>query len=299
MSLKEIIKEKRPSLSTSSITTYNSILTNLYKKVFGKEEIHLGKFNDVDPIIHFLKDQEPSKRKTTLSALVILTDNDHYRKLMLSDISDYNKEMEKQEKSQSQKESWVSEQEIKDTYEKLKKEADFLYKKPALTMSDLQLIQNYIILSLLGGIFIPVRRSLDYVNLKKSGQIDKQKDNFIDWKNNKLVFNIFKTAKWTGTQELEIPQELKKILTKWAKTASHTDYVLFDNNSNPLTSVKLNQRFVKIFGGKKASTNALRHSYLTTKFGDQIEKKKQMENIAKQMGTSAQMVEHVYIKHDN
>jgi NADH:ubiquinone oxidoreductase subunit D len=34
-----------------------------------------------------------------------------------------------------------------------------------LTMSDVQQIQQMVILALLGGIFIPVRRSLDYVSM--------------------------------------------------------------------------------------------------------------------------------------
>lgn len=295
MSLKEILAERRSSLSKSSITTYNSILTNLYKKIFGEGDIHLNNFEETDKIINFLKDISPNKRKTILSALVVLTDNKKYRELMLEDISSYNKDMSHQEKSETQKENWLSEEEINETYDRLKKEADYLYKKPKLTMGDLQIIQDYIILCLLGGKYIPVRRSLDYINMKKGGQIIKDKDNFIDWKKNEMIFNIFKTAKYYGKQELAIPTELKRILTKWAKQAPHTDFLLFDNNSNPLTSVKLNQRFQKIFG-KKASVNLLRHSYLTKLYGHHIEGKKQMEKTANEMGTSSHMIEGVYIK---
>jgi len=298
MSLKEYIHQQRPSLSASSLTTYNSILSNLYKKIFGeipKEQKDFDKFNETEKFIHFLKDIDPSKRKTTLSALVVLTDNENYKKLMLEDISHYNKEMSFQEKSESQKENWLSEEEINNIYHKLKTEADFLYKSKQSNMSLTQKIQNYIILSLLGGMFIPVRRSLDFCNMKKSGQIDKKKDNYIDWKKNKFVFNIFKTAKWYGTQELDIPTELRKILLKWVKLSPHTDWLLFDQNSNPLTSVKLNQRFQSIFG-KKASVNLLRHFYLTKLYGKHMEEKKEMEQTAENMGTSANMVENVYVK---
>jgi hypothetical protein len=162
-------------------------------------------------------------------------------------------------------------------------------------MGDLQIIQDYIILCLLGGKYIPVRRSLDYVNIKKGGQIIKDKDNYIDWKKNEMIFNIFKTAKYYGKQELTIPSDLKRILNKWAKQSPHTDYLLFDNNSNPLTSVKLNQRFEKIFG-KKASVNLLRHSYLTKLYGHHIEESKKMENTATNMGTSSHMIKDIYIK---
>jgi hypothetical protein len=295
MSLKDILAERRSSLSKSSITTYNSILTNLYKKIFGEGEIHLNNFEETDKIIDFLKDISPNKRKTILSALVVLTDNKKYRELMLEDISSYNKDMSHQEKSETQKENWLSEEEINATYDRLKKEADYLYKKPTLTMGDLQIIQDYIILCLLGGKYIPVRRSLDYVNMKKSGQLVKDKDNYIDWKKNEMIFNIFKTAKYYGKQELTIPSDLKRILNKWAKQSPHTDFLLFDNNSNPLTSVKLNQRFEKIFG-KKASVNLLRHSYLTKLYGHHIEESKKMDNTATNMGTSSHMIKDIYIK---
>jgi hypothetical protein len=39
MNIKEYIKNKRSTLSKSSVDTYNSKLVNLYKSVFDKDEI--------------------------------------------------------------------------------------------------------------------------------------------------------------------------------------------------------------------------------------------------------------------
>ena len=91
---------------------------------------------------------------------------------------------------------------------------------------------------MLGGIYIPVRRSLDYVCMKKNGQILKDKDNWFDKK--QFHFNMYKTKKYYGEQTLPIPSALKKILDKYSELMPHTDFLLFDNNSQPLTSVKLN-----------------------------------------------------------
>ena len=71
MDLKAVIKEKRPNLTESSVTTYNSILKNLYKKVFDEKEIDLKNFDDTDKILGYLKEVPVNKRKTILSALVI------------------------------------------------------------------------------------------------------------------------------------------------------------------------------------------------------------------------------------
>jgi len=57
-----------------------------------------------------------------------------------------------------------------------------------------------------------------------------------------------------------------------------------------LTSVKLNQRLNKIFGGKKISVNALRHTFLTEKYQD-------LPDDLQEMGSSVSMAT-TYIKKD-
>lgn len=292
MSLKEYIKNKRPTLSASSITTYNSILTNLYKNVFGDKDIDVKKFNQTEKILKHLEDLPPNKRKSVLSALVIITDNKEYREKMNGDIQEYNKEISKQEKSETQEANWVSQNEIREKYNQLENEAKLIYKKQHIKPSDLQQIQDYIIISLLGGVHIPVRRSKDYVDFKIKN-VDKEKDNYVDDKWKELVFNSYKTAKTYGKQTLPLPPKLKLILKKWI-SVNPTSYLLFDKNGNPLTNVKLNQRFNKIFG-KKASVNIMRHSILTEKFGDQMKKQKELAKEMSDMGSSIGMSE-TYIK---
>ena len=101
--IKQLLKERRPNLSDSSLTTYCSILKNLYKKIWvDDDDIHLKNFDNSDKVLHFLKDVEPSKRKTILSALVVLTGNESYRKYMLSDIEKYTQLIKSQVKSPAQ-----------------------------------------------------------------------------------------------------------------------------------------------------------------------------------------------------
>ena len=289
--LKQFIKEKRSTLGDSSVTTYNSILKNLYKNVFGSGDIQVSRFDETAPILAYLKDLPPNKRKTILSALVVITDDKKYRDLMLEDIKDYNKEIDKQEKSETQKDNWVEVAEIKTLWELLKKNADLLYKKSAHTLNDLHQIQSFIILSLLGGIFVSPRRSLDYVDFKIKN-IDKSADNYLDKKD--MVFNSFKTAKCYGEQRVPIPTPLKSILTKWIKI-NPSDHLLFDANGGPLSSVKLNQRLNKLFDGKKVGVNLLRHAYLTDKFAEHTATKKAVASTMSAMGSSPAMLE-TYVK---
>jgi|688.fasta_scaffold04525_16 integrase len=289
-SLKDYIKEKRPTLSKSSITTYASILKNLYLKVFGAGDIDFKKYDDYEKVIKFLNDIPPNKRKTILSALVIITDKKQYRDLMLSDVRDYNKEIDKQEKTPEQKESWVDSEQVNDIFKSLKENADLLYKKKKLNINDLQEIQSYIIIALLGGVFIPPRRSKDFVDFKIKNITEN--DNFLDGKT--MVFNSYKTSKTYGQQVIPIDNILLKILKKWI-AINPTDYLLFDAHLNPLSSVKLNQRLNKIFSSKKVGVNQLRHTYLTNKFGDTINKKNEIKETMADMGSSSGMLE-TYVK---
>jgi site-specific recombinase XerD len=291
--IKDYIKEKRDTLSKSSITTYASILKNLYRRIWGDDENDMSKFNDTKTVLDFLKDLPPNKRKTTLSALVIITDKKAYRDLMLEDVRDYNKEISKQKKSDSQEDNWISKDMINNLIKEQKQNATFLYKKSQLAPADLQQIQGYIILSLLGGSHIPPRRSKDFTDFKIRN-IEKDKDNYIE--KGKMVFNSYKTAKTYGRQEVDIPTALKTILNKWIKV-NPTDYLLFDTNYKPLSSVKLNQRLNKLFYGKKISVNMLRHIFLTDEFGDTIAQKKKVANTMEDMGSSPAMLS-TYVKND-
>jgi hypothetical protein len=289
--IKEYISAKRPTLSKSSLTTYSSILKNLYIRVFGEGDIDLSKFDNTEPVLKFLKDVPPNKRKTILSSLVIITDKKPYRDLMAEDVRDYNKDISKQEKTPAQEASWVETDEIKQVYNDLKQNADLIMKKKNITISDLQQIQNYIILCVLGSVFIKPRRSKDFVDFKIKN-IDKETDNYMD--KNKMIFNSYKTAKTYGKQEVDIPVQLRNIIKKWS-SINPTDYLLFDANMNKLSSVKLNQRLNRIFDGKKVGVNQLRHTYLTDKFGDTINKKKEVAETMEDMGSSSNMLD-TYVK---
>lgn len=289
--VKEYVKSKKPSLSKSSITTYSSILKNLYRRVFGDGDIDMEKFNQVEKVLEHLKNIPANKRKTILSSLVIITDKKPYRDLMLEDVRDYNKEIHKQEKTEEQKESWVDSHQVKDILNELKSNADLIYKKKNLNVNDLQEIQSYIIMCLLGGVYIPPRRSKDYVDFKTKS-INKTNDNFLD--KNKMYFNSYKTAKTYGQQIVEIPIQLKNILLKWIKV-NPTEYLLFDSNMNKLSSVKLNQRLNKIFGEKKVGVNQLRHTYLTDKYLHTIQQKDEIKETMGEMGSSSNMLD-TYVK---
>mgnify|MGYP003650063769 CR=1 FL=1 len=267
MDLTEVIKEKRPHLSDSSLRTYKSILTNLYRKCYPSDnEIKLDKFDNEKLIMEHLKDIPFSKRKTTLAALVVLTGNKEYNKLMSSDIAEYNDKQLLQEKDGKFADNMIPFSEVEVLLKAAEKEAKAIYKKDKLEMGDRQKIQNYILLALTGGIYMPPRRSQDWVMKYKN--FDAEKDNYLDLKKKVFVFNSYKTMKSKGQQVIEIPKPLLIILKKWiGSLPEDMEYILFDNKGNAITPSQITHRLNAIFD-KPISTSMLRHIFLTSKFAD-------------------------------
>ena len=278
--LNHILKEKRPNLSVSSLYSYSSTLRALHKRVFGDTDIDVNNFSKVNLIMKDLETKPATIRKTILAILYVLTGIEEYQKQMSDDIKTYKEEVDKQEFNEKQKQAHLSQEEIFVKFKELEKRAKALYKQPQLSNKEKQQIQDYIIVALTSGIFIPPRRSLDYVQFKIKDVTDT--DNFLD--KNKLVFRTFKGSAKKGEQEIVAPKALMSILNKWI-SINETDYLLHDVNGNKLNNVKLTQRLNKIFGSG-FSINNLRHSYLSEKYQDTIALAADMEKTFEAMGSS-------------
>ena len=132
--IKDELKKQRPNIATSSLTTYTSLLKNLYDEVFKGEDFDLGNFKKREPIIEKLKTMPLNRCKTTLSALVVLTGDNKYREMMLDKINSYNKEQSKQVKNEKQEENGVSKDEILEEFREMKEIVSSLYKKKKLNI---------------------------------------------------------------------------------------------------------------------------------------------------------------------
>ncbi len=263
--LKQTLQVNRPNLSEKSLKAYTSTLKSLYKKVYPEDlRIEITKFvNNQQDFLAYLQNVEFNKRKSILSALVVIcgdNDCDVYRQLMQKDIKQYDDNELNQEKTETQKQNWVSQEDIKKVFLFYKNEADKLFKLKELTTGQFQTLQNYIILCLLSGQegFAP-RRALDYTEMKIRN-FDKNVDNIFNGKD--FIFNNYKTAKTYQSQQFVVPKLLALILKKWCKV-NQNDYLLVDRKGLKLSPVTLNQRLNKMFGGKNVGVNILRHSYLT------------------------------------
>lgn len=286
--LRDIVLKNRPTLSEASIKGYVSILKNLYVRV--AKDLDLSKAQsffeqNADKVLEYLVKEYPfNTRKTKLAALVVFVDKDEarelYHKHMKQDWDKYKQELENQEKDENMEKYWITQAELKDIYEKLKRRVAPLLKEDHLIPADLYELQKLIVLSLYT--MLSPRRLMDYTEMKIRN-FDKNVDNYWDG-GAQFNFNKYKTAKTYGKDTVALPKDLKALLMKWKKK-NPTDYLLFDKKENKLTQPKLTLILNEILG-KGRSVNALRHSYVSEAVLHNMPKYKDLKEVAENMGTS-------------
>jgi hypothetical protein len=312
-SLKQYIKSKRESLSPSSIKTYTSVLRGMSKQVYGSSDISEKQLNDYKKVVSGIEEFPIPRKKTILSALVVISTGkaqEEYRKEMMDSLDLYRSEISKNEKTDKQRDNWVTkveiEQKIKDM-EKVAKAVMSKYRKNGtVSTKDIQSYQDFLLLVLTSGVYFPPRRSLDWLAFKINNA-DEKKDNYMH--KDYLVFNKYKTSKSYGKQEIKVPRKIVNYIKNFTKIVPEgTQYLLTDSRGNPFYkendasgSVKVNQRLSKLFGERKVGVNSMRHTNLTEKFGKYLEERKEIdkkiEREMSQMGSSSAMLD-TYVKTD-
>lgn len=281
----ETLKTNRPNITDSSLKTYVSILNGMYKKINGggdpNVKFFLEKSNEV---MKHLEKVPFNTRKTKLASLVSLCgDNEEcaskYRKMMLEDIKTYNDKEKTQEMTETQKDNWITQEELMKIYHDLHKDAYHLFNKSKLTKREMMRLQDLVTLSLY--VLAPPRRLKDYTQFKLYNY--DENDNHLG-KGRSMIFNDYKTKKTYGRQEVSISPKLYNIIKKWGKKHDN-EYLLFSENGKPLTEPQLTLRLNKILG-KKASVNILRHSYISEKVLKDMPLIKELQEQAEDMGHS-------------
>jgi len=199
---------------------------------------------------------------------------------ILNDLADERqKEMYKQEAGNKELSNWVDYNEMKSKLESLS--SDYLTKKKSFTA-----YRNYLILCLY-VLNIPARIQ-NYLIMKNKNSKSKD-DNYIYKVDDKykLVFNKYKTAKYLGTVNIIIENEiLNKLIDKWFDNYNNSSNDLFLMNANKLPMKQNNftqaikSASMSIFN-KDITVNDIRHIFLTNflESNKTIEEKIKVANI--------------------
>jgi preprotein translocase subunit Sss1 len=281
--------EKR-GLSKSSIDLY---LKNLLKLNDGKPFTNLNFLKSISNIEDKIKKFKPNTQRTIYISIVSSLkglNEKLYKKYydMMININNSIKDNPINEKSEIQTKNWIEKEEIENKLKELKDNVLTL-KKP-LSKEEYKTVLKFIILSLYT--LIPPRRNKDYYNMEIWNNKDnmEQSKNYLDLKNNKFIFNDYKTFKKYGKQEVEINDELMNNINIYFKL--RPDYKtsiksilgkpflildVGDFQPNTITRI-LNKVFNKNIG-----SSMIRHIYLSDKYKDTL---KEQEEDANKMGHS-------------
>jgi len=278
-------------------STAHQYLQTLYKLNGGKPFNNMAwakKTEDVQAIIDtYAPSTQQSQYGTLASALSLFSDKPTYKKTYShwrEALVEARKGADTNEKSEKQEENWLSWEEVEKKKSGLKEEISSLPLTKKLTASQYEKLLNFVIVSLYTDI-VP-RRNQDYLDMyvvKKLGKEYPKDKNYYEISGKRFVFNKYKTSKTYGEQVIEIPESLQQTLNTFIKyhpLNKEKEYKLLVkgdgavlNTVNAITRV-LNRVFERNIG-----SSMLRHIYLTSKYGAQLD---DMKEVARGMGHSVE-----------
>jgi hypothetical protein len=285
------------NLSEGSIKLY---LRNLEKLNDGN--LQSFKFlNNVEKIIEKISKYKPNTQRGILISIVsVLGCCPEDKKLMKTRKKYYDlmnnknteiKENATDEPTDEQKENWISWEDVKKKFEELKSEVDKFKDNKRINEKESDILLCYMLLALY--IYNQPRRNKDYqfMNVVKKYNDSLDDDvNYLSMEDNRFIFNNYKTSKKYGKQILDINNDLQGCINiylklhpkKLGKITKKTNVPFLVIDGHPLVQTNSVTKILNKIFGKKISSSALRHIFLSDKYKD----------VAKEMKEDAEAMAH-------
>lgn len=223
---------------------------------------------------------------------------DKYYKILISQ----NKSLEKNNtKSETQKENWISQDEVLQTQIRVQDKALALMEdKTKYKPREWSTVLDWVILSLYT--LLPPRRIIDYTEMNVVNDTSLEADEKMNYwvkSKEKFIFTNYKTSGTYQTQIVKIPEPLQYVLDKYMEVRSDRDKnnipLLTDNKGEAIRENYMITKALNRIFDKKVSVNMLRNIYLTSNFKDNLAN---LQSTATAMGTSPETIQSHYIKLD-
>jgi hypothetical protein len=287
---------------------------------------NLEKLNDNAPLknLNFLKDpkiiidklskyKENTKRGYFISITSVLSLDkstkpkqklyDEYFKLMMEKNKELKAEEATNQKSETQEKNWITWNEVEQVQSELKKKVDTFKNNKELTEHQYNTLLQFVVLSLYTC--LPPRRN-EYQSMMIINSLPPSNtENYLDMTKKQMIFNKFKTSKKEGSVTIDIPENLLSDITvyikhhplikgKITKKFQPVPFLVY-SDGKPLSQVNSITRILNKVFGKKVSSSMLRHSYLTSKYGDA---RNEMKKDAEMMSHSVETQQTNYVKNE-
>ena len=265
--------------------TVKQYLSKLVKLNNNKPFTNLKFLMDKDAIAGIMSDKADSTKINYYSAIIVaLSTSKTHKKLkeqyqeLVAPKREALKDKDVHEKTEKQKEVMITMEEVNTIKNKLKEEIEESDKKKTLTECEYNKYLYYLLVSLYTD--IAPRRNMDYshmVILKKRPITMDDKKNYLLLDEKKFVFNIYKTKKEYGSQEIDIPEQLMFTVGQYCK--ARADMKKF-NNKSPEVPLLVHYdgkevyrsngitKLLNVVFNKNIGCTALRHIYLSDKYAD-------------------------------
>lgn len=280
-----VINENKPVSSLKFLLDFEGVMTRL-------EGMTLAKTTKLSYLTAICAVLSTFKRYSRLYQ--------RYREKVMEQSAEQQRELGMNEKTDKQKESMLPFQQIIESRDKLKKEFD---ESPVIDVKVWTKLMGYMLLSLYT--MMPPRRNKDYSEMffcfDEPKEMDKTKNYYIA-STRTVVFNAYKTCKVYGTQSFTVPEELADILHEFIyhyQQVIQKDYTLSEEypllvsfNGERLHPVNGITRLLNKVLGNKVSSTALRHIFLSDKYGEEL---KEMKEDASMMAHSIEQQKE-YVK---
>lgn len=295
-----------------SSSSKNLYLKNLVRLNDNQEIKNLKFLNKPDVILSKLEKYKPNTQRTYLISIVSFLKEDPKNKKLYDKyykiLMDHSKNIKTNNtKSETQKDNWVSQDQIQLIYNHLTEEIQPLLNKKILDNLEYGKILSWVVLSLY--VLQAPRRNKDYQDCKviKNYHADLPKEyNYLEVPNFIFYFNNYKTSKTYKTQTIPVNEELKNVLEiylsqvhpqrKLLKSKKNEDiFLLVNYDGEPFTQTNSITRILNNIFKKKIGVSMIRNIYLTNKYAPQVEELKETAN---DMGTSSNVIQSTYVKLD-
>ena len=277
-------------ISESSKRLYCSKLKKLNQGVPPTDFTFL---KDKEAIQKKLDEQPLNTRRSSVIAIVsAVKDKDTelhgYFTQLMDSLNKESTEATKGQKTQKQKENWLSLGELNKILEAQERLIVGLKKKKKINEEQYESLLSHLVLSLYTK--MPPRRSTDYTAMVVAEPTEDKDTNYFH--NGHFYFNNYKTKKTYQQQVVKISKDMIDLLKLYLKFKPKEPNLLVSASGTPLTEKTLRQMLHKATG-KEISTQMLRNIYVTDKIAPLV---KQIEDTATAMGSSSSMLSNVYSK---
>lgn len=276
MDITEIIRQARPNVKPQSIRTY---VANI-KKIAGEKEIeNIDFLNNPKEVFSKLEEMKLTMKRNILSSILVLlsaveTESRLYKTYadkLLEMTMEYKRQIDKNEKTETQVKNWVEHSELIAIAKKMIK------KNPGSQDALIAALYSY----------QPPTR-LDFYSMEIVGpkdELDSGKNYLViqSQRTKRFVFNDYKSANKYNTITIPVNKKLNTVINKFLKLNPDRKYLLENKSGLPITRNNLGKKLPVIFKdtGKHVTLNIIRHVYISENID--IPKCKENKDLAKCM----------------